>query len=302
MRTICLHNNRESVDLCTIGPYKPSAASDRLGWAGLQAVRYREATECEIDVPPLSHHSLVLITRPPEELNLRYEGIKREIRPNAGSINLVPAGSKALWRWSGVKDSLHIYLEPQLLTRVSSEEFGLDPARIDVPLMVGADLPHVRAAMLAVDSELTSGGAGGRLAAESLANVLAVQLIRHVSTPHLIRRTDGSLPRKKLAAVVEYIMENLDANPTLEEMAAVVHLSPFHFARQFKTATGLPPHQYVIARRIERAKKLMREEDDLSLAQVALNVGFSDQSQFTNHFKRMIGVTPGQFRMSARIA
>jgi AraC family transcriptional regulator len=110
------------------------------------------------------------------------------------------------------------------------------------------------------------------------------------------------LPRTKLRAVIEYIVENLEASPSLEEMAAVAHLSPYHFARQFKTATGLPPHQYVIARRIDRARQFLEQSDTLSLSEVALRVGFSDQSQFSHHFKRMVGVTPGQFRMSARIA
>ena len=85
-------------------------------------------------------------------------------------------------------------------------------------------------------------------------------------------------------------------------MAAVAQLSPYHFARQFKAATGLPPHQYIIAHRVERAKELLQAGTDVSLAAVALHAGFSDQSQFTRHFKRLVGVTPGQFRTPARIA
>ena len=110
------------------------------------------------------------------------------------------------------------------------------------------------------------------------------------------------LPRGRLRAVVEYIEENLDASQSLEQMAAVARLSPYHFARQFKAATGLPPHQYVIARRVERAKQLLQQDGDLSLAEIAAEAGFSDQSQFSHHFKRVVGATPGQFRKSARIA
>jgi AraC family transcriptional regulator len=155
---------------------------------------------------------------------------------------------------------------------------------------------------LAVDAELTAGGAGGPLAAESLAHVLAVHLIRHVLAPRRPARTrHGTLPRAKLRAVVEYIEEHLDAGPTLEQMAVIVRLSPYYFARQFKRATGLPPHQYVLARRIERAKELLQGGGDLSLAEVAAGAGFSDQSQFSHHFKRLVGVTPGQFRTPARI-
>src|SRR5262249_60369278 len=75
-------------------------------------------------------------------------------------------------------------------------------------------------------------------------------------------------------------------------------LSPYHFARRFKESTGLSPHRYIIARRIERAKELLRGEEDLSLGQVAARVGFWDQGHFTRHFKRLVGVTPRRFRRS----
>jgi AraC family transcriptional regulator len=76
---------------------------------------------------------------------------------------------------------------------------------------------------------------------------------------------------------------------------------PGHFARQFRRTTGLPPQQYVIARRVERAKALLQAGTDLSLAQVAARAGFSNQSHFSHPFKRLVGVTPGQFRTPARI-
>jgi AraC family transcriptional regulator len=85
-------------------------------------------------------------------------------------------------------------------------------------------------------------------------------------------------------------------------MAAVARLSPYHFARQFKAATGLPPRQYVIARRVERAKQLLQGGVDSSLAEVAARAGFADQSHFCHHFRRRVGVTPGRFRTPARIA
>jgi AraC family transcriptional regulator len=282
-------------------PIEVAAASDRLGWVGLEAARYRAAPAWEYNPPALTHHRLVLCARPPEELDLVYEGVKRHVPPPAGSIFVVPAGSPGRVRWSGCYDWLHIFLEPGLVARVAAEAFGLDPARLTVPPLDGLDLPRLRAAMGAVDAELTAGGAGGPLAAESLANLLAVHLIRHIAAHRRpVRGRDGTLPRGKLRAVVEYIEEHLDAAPTLEQMAAVSCLSPYHFARQFKAATGLPPHQYVIMRRVERARQLLQGGGDFSLAEVAACAGFSDQSQFSHHFKRVVGVTPGQFRTRGR--
>jgi AraC family transcriptional regulator len=283
--------------------FAPSAASDWRGSVGMLAAHYRDAPATEVDVPPSTHHSLVLVHRPSEECEIRYDGVKRHIPPPAGSILVIPAGIPVRWRWTGQNDSLHVSLEPGLVAQVAAESFDLDPARVAVPPLDQFDLPPLRAAMGAVDAELTAGGAGGSLAAESLANVLAVHLIRHVTArPRPERGRDGALPRGRLRAVVAYIEEHLDAGPTLEQLAAAARLSAYHFARQFKAATGLPPHQYVILRRVERARHLLQGGTDLSLAEVAACAGFSDQSQFSQHFKRLVGVTPGQFRTPARIA
>ena len=290
------------LDWLKIIPFEPAAASDRLGWVGLEAARYIDAPASEVSAPAITHHRLVLFVRPPEELELGYEGVKRHVPPPAGSVSLVPSGAPSRWRASGRRDWLHIYLEPGLVERVGAEAFDLDPARLPIPPLDGLDLPHLRAAMWAVDAELTAGGAGGQLAAESLANVLAVHLIRHLLAPRQPACSrDGTLPRARLRAVLEYIEEHLDGNPSLEQLAAVARLSVYHFARLFKAATGLPPHQYVILRRVERTKQLLQAGTDLSLAEVAAGAGFSDQSQFSNHFNRLVGVTPGQYRMSARI-
>jgi AraC family transcriptional regulator len=284
-------------------PFQAVAASDRMGWVGLQAARYRASPTWEYYAPALTHPRLVLVMRPPQELDLRFEGMRRYVPPPAGAIILVPAGTPGRVRWSGGFDWLHVYLEPGLLGRVAAEAFGLDPTRLTIPPLDGLDLPQLRVAMTAVDAELTSGGAGGRLAAESLANVVAVQLLRHVLAPRRLKpRRDGTLPQGRLRAVVEYVEDNLDGGLSLEQMAAVARVSVYHFARQFKSATGLPPHQYVILRRVERARQLLQGGGDLSLAEIAVDAGFSDQSQFSRHFKRLVGVTPGQFRTPARIA
>ena len=288
------------LDWLKVIPFQAVAASDGLGWVGLEAARYRASPAWEYKAPALTHHRLVLVARPPQELELRFESVRRHVPPPAGAIILVPAGTPGSVRWSGGFDWLHIYLEPGLVARVATDAFGLDPARLMIPPFDALDLPNLRATMGAVDAELRSGGVGGRLAGESLANILAVHLIRHVLAPHQpTRKRDGTLPLARLRAVAEYVEGHLNAGPSLEQMAAIARLSVYHFARQFRAATGLPPHQYVIAQRVERAKRLL--QGDLSLAEIAASVGFSDQSVFCHHFKRLVGVTPRQFRMPARI-
>ena len=121
-------------------------------------------------------------------MNIRYEGVKLDLPPAAGSVAVMPAGSASLWHWRGEKDSLHIYLEPSFIARVATTSFELDSARIVVPPLGTLMVPELRAAMLAVDAELTAGGIGGPLMIESLANVLAIHLIRHLLGPRRLRR------------------------------------------------------------------------------------------------------------------
>ena len=144
-------------------PFEADASSDRLGWVGLEAARYRAAPASQLEHPSITHHRLVLFLRPPDELDLRYDGVKRHVPPPAGAISVIPAGSPARWRWSGRPDGLHIYLEPGLVTRVAAEAFDLDAVRAPVPPLDGMDLPRLRAAMLAVNDELTAGAARGQL-------------------------------------------------------------------------------------------------------------------------------------------
>src|SRR4051812_14089304 len=272
-------------------------------WTGVEAAYIRESPPFDVELPANSHHFLALIVRPADEAHMRFDGLERHRPFPAGSILLIPAGTSAWMRASGSGELLDISLDPAQVARIAVDAFDLDPARLSVPPLNGVHLPQLRAAMQAVGAELIAGGPGGSLAAESLTNVLAVQLIRHSLGSHPPKlRNYGALSRVRLRAVVEYIEEHLDSNVPLRQRAAAPHRSAFHSARQFKEAVGMSPHQHVIARRVRRAEQLLQPETELSLAQIAARVGFSDQSQFSHHFKRIIGVPPGQFRKTARIA
>jgi len=282
-------------------PFTPSETSYRMGWKGMHAVRYRRIPDSGgFSLPPVSLHAINLTLRPPKKLNVRSEGLKLDRPLPTGSISLIPAGSAVLADWQGNRDLLRIYLKPSIVARVATESFKFDSTRTVVPPIYFLDAPGLRSAIMAVYHELrVGGGEGEQLLVESLAIILSVHLIRHITGMHRPPlRAEAVLPRPKLHTVIEYIMENVEAGPTLEQMASVANLSPYHFVRQFKAATGLTPYQYVIHRRVERAQQLLQKNGELSLAEVAVRTGFSDQSHFTSLFKRIIGVTPGQFRIA----
>ena len=143
----------------------PDATSHHLGWVGLQAIRYRDLATNEIHIPALAQQDnlLVLYTKPPSEAYFRCGEVKREIPAPVGSITVIPVGSAVDCRWRGTQDRFHIHLDPKLLTRVATATFELDLSRIAVPPLDALILPELRATMLAVDAELTSGGLGGPL-------------------------------------------------------------------------------------------------------------------------------------------
>jgi transcriptional regulator GlxA family with amidase domain len=109
----------------------------------------------------------------------------------------------------------------------------------------------------------------------------------------------GGLAPAALRRVREYIDGRLDDDISLDALAAVAELSRCHFARAFKQSVGTSPHAYVMQRRLERAERLLAETD-LSLCQVALDSGFSDQSHFSSCFRRSFGEIPRSFRRSRR--
>ena len=108
----------------------------------------------------------------------------------------------------------------------------------------------------------------------------------------------GSLPSCRLRRVTEYIQQNLDKDLTLTELAAVVYMSPYHFARLFKYSTGVPPHRFVVRQRIAHARASLATPE-LSIAQISLRVGFRTPSHFATVFRRVLGITPGAYRAAA---
>jgi AraC family transcriptional regulator len=105
----------------------------------------------------------------------------------------------------------------------------------------------------------------------------------------------GTLPGGRLRRVTEYIEQNVDKDLRLAELAALVYMSPYHFARLFKCSTGVPPHRFVVRQRVARASAFLATPE-LSIAEVSRMVGFRTPSHFTTVFRRVTGVTPGGYR------
>ena|SRR5436309_8985821 len=130
----------------------------------------------------------------------------------------------------------------------------------------------------------------------------------HAAAPGFARYPDAASrtfasPRRSAPGAIRRVREHVEAHLSesmdLAELAAIAGLSVYHFARAFKQTAGVPPHHYLVHRRIERAQEMLARSE-LPLSEIALAVGFSDQSHLARHFRQTLGVTPGQFRWSLR--
>jgi AraC family transcriptional regulator len=282
-------------------PVETVVSSKGRGWRGLAASRFRYATE-GFYLPGFAGHAVVLHLGPTAELVEREEGRLHRAVVRRGDISVVPAGLESEWWWEDGRevDRVHTYLSPDVF-RMAAAEAGAEPESLEVSNSVAVRDPVLERTVAALLDELEEGGPAGGLYAESLAQVVAVRLLRsHSSLGKGLSRTldperAGRLTEASLASVVDYVGDNLAEDLSLASMAAAANLSPYHFARSFKRFMGLTPHQYVLRRRIERAKEMLLDTD-LPVGVVARRVGFASPSHFSQQFKRAVGVPPSALR------
>jgi AraC family transcriptional regulator len=212
-----------------------------------------------------------------------------------GSVCVIPSDHPFAVDAEGDSEHLALLLDPALVERAASAFRA--PAHVEILESSAPGDPVINSIALALDAEVETGNQGGLLHAESLANILALHLVRHYSSSKDLRLPHiGGLSGKKLRGVLDFINENYARDLSLAELAAVGGMSTFHFAREFKRATGETPHQYLIKTRVDRAKELL-SRSELPLVEVGFQSGFSHQSHFTRLFRKSTGTTPHSYRL-----
>jgi AraC family transcriptional regulator len=131
--------------------------------------------------------------------------------------------------------------------------------------------------------------------AETLAMLMAYEMARLGSRQRQPLAHKGGLTARQVRLVVDYIENHLTEKTTISELAALLDLTRFHFIRAFKQVVGMPPHKFMVLRRIDRAKELL-ERGDISVTEVASQAGFNSITQLTKAFRRVVGTTPSAFR------
>lgn len=209
-----------------------------------------------------------------------------------GEMTLMPRGIPSEWSWNSTCDRLDVIVSPDV--------FGDGSSLNVVDRYVFRD-PEMEAICRRLYRKLTINSAPDRLSVEALLINLAVSLQqRHCTTSQATRiPPSGGLTRNQARRVLDYIESNLSSRVTLTELAVIAELSLHHFARMFKRTLGVTPYRYVLERRVERAKTMLRAAK-ANLVDIGLAVGFDSQSHFTSAFGRMVGATPTEFQGSSR--
>lgn len=209
-----------------------------------------------------------------------------------GDVIIIPAQTVHSAHWNHEHTYLALWLTPERIKQSLGDEVAGQSVEV-LPQFITPDA-SLYGIGLALKGELEVPGLGGPLYTDSLITALSAHLLRNYCDLGTRQFTPSvCLLQYKLDPVLDYIHKHLNQNLSLAELAAIAQISPNYFLTQFKQATGLTPHQYVIHRRIESAKGLLVKR--MAIAEVAYTMGFSHQSHFTRHFKRQVGVTPKQF-------
>ena len=294
--------NREkskSLPPATVYPDDINAAivAQKTAHRGSFIVSHHFEPDTQIEVAATSHHWLCYLLT-----NCNYRQITRigdreytgEIR--RGDIWLKPYSHNGFWSWKDADECLLFAIAPDFLRQIAVENDFANADRVEILPVLNKRDSGLHNLVILFQQEIAHTQPGDRMYIESLSNMLAVHLLRHYCNfPAKVSEYTGGLPAYKLKQVTDYIDTYLADDISLGELASQVQLSQSHFSHLFRQSTGKSPYQFLIQQRVERAKKLLLKQD-MAIADVAISVGFYDQSHLSRHMKKLLCVSPRQLR------
>ncbi len=285
--------------------FEPASVACGTGVSGLSAALWTSKaagqTEVQSDPDPNQHILATFQSTFWAELAVddqaRYRGIHRP-----GMVNLVQAGTRPRGVIRGPFRMLHLYVPDALIQRMATEAGHAGVVELIDPMCAyDRTLERIGQDVLA---EMPGSQPLTRLRIDALGQDLAIQLLRHHSnladTAALSREPGkGGLAPWQVKRVTEYLEDHLADDVSLGDLSHLLDLSTFHLCRAFKQSTGLPPHRWRQQRRMERARELL-EDTDLPVTEIAASVSYDDPGQFATAFRKVVGVSPSQYRRERR--
>lgn len=249
-------------------------------------------------LPALPHLGLAYFVRSSARIDRRVEGAaqeRAELEP--GLFGMIPADRPSDWHVAGEPHVQLVYLRRDTIDELAVDAFDTEPAAVEIAPRLGFRDDALEPLVVALLGAARRGDptTGPALWADHVIRMIGLELLERYS--NLARRpaTSSDATPARLAAAREYVEANLTQDLTLRSIALEVGMRPHRLARDFRAATGIPLHQYVVARRVTRAARLLRTTNS-PIATIAAECGFADQSHMTNAFRRRFGVTPAAYR------
>jgi AraC family transcriptional regulator len=276
------------------------ASSEGLGWRSVFATAQREQP-FRGHFRAVDDHLIVVHLTGPVRVTRSLCGDEESATILPGGAFIMPGGIEFGVELGAALESVHFYLRRGLVDEIA-DELSDGGRRIELIPRLGKSDPLLEQIGLAFREQLHDGSVSTALYVDHLARAAAARLVSAHSTASL-KRPPGArragLSEQQLRRAVDFMEANLDRDSSIAELAAAAGLSPVYFARQFKVATGMAPHQYLLRLRVERAKRLL-STGDLPIAAIALDCGFCHQEHLTRVFHRLCGTTPAAYRLALR--
>jgi AraC family transcriptional regulator len=282
-------------DVLQILPHPTQRSSAGLGWNGLYIQQHQQPAW---EIPECAHIRHMLLVHENSQIvrsERWFNGHRQQEQlGNGNNIAIIPAMVAHRANWQQESSFSLLFLEPDYLIQVAHESIKMDRIEL-IPHHAMPDL-FINQVARSLTAELESGLPGSRLFADSLTIALAIHLLRnYADLQQPLREATSGLPQRKLQQAIDYIHDHLAEALTIMAIANELQMSPYYFSRLFKQSIGMSPYQYVMRQRIERAAFLLRTTP-LSVAAIAVQVGFSSQNQLTIQFRKFIGTTPTNYR------
>jgi AraC family transcriptional regulator len=275
-------------------------ASDGLGWSSVHALVAQQAQNGKIPYEHIHKATADMwLAAAFDEISIvrTVSGVDHREKQPANITSITGAGVECRDLLYSPTTALHVYVKADVITEVADALFRGN-REFAVASVLAAEDPVLRAMLQAIRDALFEPAQTSGLKVDYLARAIAAQVLQlhSVQTHQAVRPVVASgLGKRQLNLVSNYIDENLSTPIAVGDLAAITDLSPTHFMRQFKAATNVTPHQYVLHARIREAKGMLANST-LDLSAIALSCGFGDQAHFSSTFKRYTGMSPLRYR------
>jgi AraC family transcriptional regulator len=264
-------------------------------WEGVSVRGYRYGGS-DVPVPPMRDYMIVAYRRGSTAMYRRIDHGWSTEHLGPGDVSLLTRAAESHWRWPAGIEVVHVYLTQDELASVCQDMYHREVREVELHDVLKADDPAIHRAAMALAAEAARSQAGSRILVDSLACEIAVHILRrHANISFAGQAADCPLSDAQLRQVRDYVDDHLAESISLQDLASTVAVSRHHFARQFRIATGTTPHEFVLAQRVTRARRLLRRTL-LPLREIATECGFADQSHMTRVFRQRLGTTPGEYR------